>query len=168
MYAWLIWMILEIISSIRLGITTGQMGHKNWVRAAGAGARRAPGAALGLAQPAGNILRAENINIETILVSNQHNVYSWRPLRHFRHFDRILSFYWHWYSSIFRVKAPISTSMCLLQILCILNTSMSKLKNSNKIVGHNTYFWTSSNCTKNLIECQFDCRSCLRSAGGCR
>ena len=61
-------MILEIISSIRLGITTGQMGHKNWVRAAGAGARRAPGAALGLAQPAGNILRAENINIETILV----------------------------------------------------------------------------------------------------
>ena len=52
MYAWLIWMILEIISSIRLGITTGQMAHKNWVRAAGAGARRAPGAALGLAQPA--------------------------------------------------------------------------------------------------------------------
>ena len=45
-------MILEIISSIRLGITTGQMAHKNWVRAAGAGARRAPGAALGLAQPA--------------------------------------------------------------------------------------------------------------------
>ena len=75
-------MILEIISSIRLGITTGQMGHKNWVRAAGAGARRAPGAALGLAQPAGNILRAENINIETILVSNQHNVCSWRPVRH--------------------------------------------------------------------------------------
>ena len=62
--------------------------------------------------------------------------------------------------------------MCLLQILCILMhlkyTSMSKLKNSNKIVGHNTYFWTSFNCTKNLIECQFDCRSCLRSAGGCR
>ena len=60
-------MILEIISSIRLGITTGQMAHKNWVRAAGAGARRAPGAALGLAQPARNILRAENINIELIL-----------------------------------------------------------------------------------------------------
>ena len=60
-------MILEIISSIRLGITTGQMAHKNWVRAAGAGARRAPGAALGLAQPAGNILRAENINNVTIL-----------------------------------------------------------------------------------------------------